>query len=103
MQRLTVDDGIDLGTTNSVIAVRESDRVAVIPNKSQAVVTPSAIYIDKRGQVYVGEAARVKALEDPDNVAAVFKRTMGQGGDAAKRFAASRKVMLPEELSADIL
>jgi molecular chaperone DnaK len=103
MQRLTVDYGIDLGTTNSVIAVRESDRVAVIPNKSQAVVTPSAIYIDKRGQVYVGEAARVKALEDPDNVAAVFKRTMGQGGDAAKRFAASRKVMLPEELSAEIL
>ena len=74
MQRLTVDYGIDLGTTNSVIAVRERGRIAVVPNKEGAVTTPSAIFIDKRGQIYVGKAARDKA-GDKENTAAVFKRT----------------------------
>ena len=103
MQRLTVDYGIDLGTTNSVIAVRENGRITAIPNKQGALITPSAIFVDKRGQVYVGAAAWERAIKDVDNVAARFKRTMGQGADAAKHFTAGNKVMLPEELSAEIL
>ena len=104
MARLTIDYGIDLGTTNSAIAVREDNGIVLIPNKDGSVTTPSAVHVDKRGQTHVGAAAKGAALRDrKSNTATIFKRTMGQGADATWQFEASGRRMLPEELSAEVL
>lgn len=101
MARLTVDFGIDLGTTNSVAAVYEGDKVTLIPNREGAVTTPSAVHIDRRGRLHVGAGAR--AHDEEENTALRFKRTMGLGKEAAKHFANGDRRLLPEELSAEVL
>ena len=70
--------GIDLGTTNSVISTFDGENVRVWKSKKdQNDVTPSAIYIDKRGKRYYGKNAYIKYSQDPDRCAVLFKRFMG--------------------------
>jgi len=68
--------GIDLGTTNSAICSYDGIEVKVYKSPEQHSVTPSAIYIDRRGRYY-GARAYDKAAFSPDNVALFFKRFMG--------------------------
>lgn len=104
MVRTTIDFGIDLGTTNSTIAVIEGTDAIVIPNKVGSGITPSAVWIDKRGNIHVGQEAKLRALvEDNDNADVEFKLRMGLGEEGKKVFADDGRQMLPEELSAEVL
>jgi len=104
MQRMTIDFGIDLGTTNSTIAVIDGTDAKVIPNKGGSGITASAVWIDKRGSIHVGQEAKLRALvEDPENADLEFKLRMGLGAESKKIFTRSGKEMLPEELSAEVL
>jgi len=104
MHRTTIDFGIDLGTTNSTVAVIDGTDAKVIPNKVGSIITPSAVWIDKRASIHVGQEAKLRALvEDQDNADLEFKLRMGLGGEGKKVFARSGREMLPEELSAEVL
>lgn len=101
--RTTIDYGIDLGTTNSAIAVLKGTQAQVIPNNEGSSFTPSAVWIDKRGRLHVGREAKQRHEQDPDNCHIEFKLLMGQGERCKKTFAKSGREMLPEELSAEVL
>jgi len=104
MPRKTIDFGIDLGTTNSTIAVIDGTDAKVIPNKFGSNITPSAVWIDKRGSLHVGQEAKLRALiDDPENADLEFKLRMGLGVEGKKVFVRSGREMLPEELSAEVL
>ncbi|MFC4009977.1 Hsp70 family protein [Nonomuraea purpurea] len=100
--RDTIDFGIDLGTTNSAIAVAENDTVAVIKNNDGWDITPSAIWIPKPNQIKVGRPARDRVWSDPKNSAAEFKLEMGLA-DARKTFAKAGLELTPQQLSAEVL
>jgi molecular chaperone DnaK len=93
--------GIDLGTTNSVIATFDGVAPKVWKAPEQNDITPSAIYIDKRGAKYVGVRAYTMSLRDPENSAVLFKRLMGT--NTRIRFAAAGLDSTPEACSAEIL
>ncbi|HUZ94679.1 MAG TPA: Hsp70 family protein, partial [Edaphobacter sp.] len=93
--------GIDLGTTNSAICSYDGETVRLYKSPEQHDVTPSAIYVDKRGRKYLGRAAYDNAAKDSDNAAVLFKRVMGTS-TPIKLLAAGR-TMTPEECSAEIL
>jgi len=101
MNRATIDYGIDLGTTNSSVAVLDGTEPDVIPNKNGASFTPSAVYIDKRGQLHVGQEAKQRVYSDQGNAKAEFKLQMGKG--KRFKFEQSNREMSPEELSAEVL
>ena len=101
MARTTIDYGIDLGTTNSSIAVLADTLAEVVPNKDGSLMTPSAIWYDKRGKLYVGKDAKARHLDDEENAAVEFKLRMGQ--DWRRPFRRSGNSMLPEEMSAEVL
>ncbi len=101
MSRATIDFGIDLGTTNSAIAVTSGTQVHVFRNNFREEFTPSAIWIDKNDNLHVGQHARQRGSFDPANAAFKFKRQMGL--DVVKRFERSGREMHPEELSAEVL
>lgn len=101
MARNTIDFGIDLGTTNSSIAVLEGTRTEVIPNQACASITPSAVWFDRRGTQFVGQHAKANGMDDEENLASEFKLRMGQKWQ--KTFARTGRQMLPEELSAEVL
>jgi len=105
VKRMTIDFGIDLGTTNSTIAVVDGTDAKPIPNKVGSVITPSAVWIDKRNNLHVGAEAKERALtDDPDNGDLEFKLRMGSmREDGKKVFVRSGREMLPEELSAEVL
>jgi molecular chaperone DnaK len=104
MKRMTIDFGIDLGTTNSTIAVVDGIDAKPIPNKAGSMITPSAVWIDKRGSLHVGEEAKARALkDDPDNGDLEFKLRMGMRESGSKKFVRANREMLPEELSAEVL
>ncbi len=104
MKRTTIDFGIDLGTTNSTVAVISDINAKVIPNKGGSGITSSAVWIDKRGNIHVGQEAKLRALvEDQDNADLEFKLRMGTSTEGKKLFARSGREMLPEELSAEVL
>jgi len=69
--------GIDLGTTNSVIAVMEGGEPTVIPNAEGARTTPSVVAFAKNGEVLVGEVAKRQAVTNPDRTIRSVKRHMG--------------------------
>jgi molecular chaperone HscC len=91
--------GIDLGTTNSAIAVWHDGRPRLIPNSLGQVLTPSAVSIDDDGQLLVGMAARERQVTHPRMTATAFKRYMGT--NRATRL--GDREFLPEELSALVL
>jgi molecular chaperone DnaK len=70
--------GIDLGTTNSVVAVLEAGEPVVIPNSEGARTTPSVVAFSKSGEVLVGEVAKRQAITNPDRTFRSIKRFMGQ-------------------------
>lgn len=93
--------GIDLGTTNSAICSYDGKNVRVWKSPEQNDVTPSAIYIDKRGNKYYGSKAYNQAPYHPNNSATLFKRFMGTSTEI--EFEASNLTMTPEACSAEIL
>ncbi|MDR2603367.1 MAG: Hsp70 family protein [Puniceicoccales bacterium] len=93
--------GIDLGTTNSAICSYDGEQVHIYKSLDQMDVTPSAIYIDRRSNKYVGKRAYDSTLNDPDNVAVRFKRFMGT--NTPINIPNLGKSMSPEECSAEIL
>ncbi|MFW3145727.1 MAG: molecular chaperone DnaK [Thermoplasmatota archaeon] len=91
--------GIDLGTTNSVVAVMEGGQPVVIPNKEGARTTPSVVGITKKGDRLVGELAKRQAVANPENTIASIKRKMGQ----KTKVAMAGKKYTPQEISAMVL
>lgn len=69
--------GIDLGTTNSLVAYFTEDGPKLIPNRLGKYLTPSVVSIDEKGEVYVGDTAKEQMLLSPECAASVFKRDMG--------------------------
>ena len=69
--------GIDLGTTNSLVAYYTDEGPKIIPNRLGQPLTPSVVSVDEEGTVYVGETAKERRALYPDTVAAAFKRSMG--------------------------
>ncbi len=73
--------GIDLGTTNSCVAVMEGGEPVVIPNAEGARTTPSIVAINKNGERLVGEVAKRQAITNPENTVSSIKRFMGRKYD----------------------
>jgi molecular chaperone DnaK len=69
--------GIDLGTTNSVVAVLEAGEPTVVPNAEGSRTTPSVVAFSKTGEVLVGEVAKRQAITNPDRTVRSVKRHMG--------------------------
>ena len=90
--------GIDLGTTNSCVAVMEGGQPTVIPNAEGARTTPSVVAF-KGDETIVGDRAKRQAVTNPKNTIASIKRLMGSG----KKVSANGKDWTPEEISAKIL
>ena len=91
--------GIDLGTTNSLIAYFTENGPQIIPNRLGKNLTPSVVSVDEDGNVYVGETARERMSLYPDSVASAFKRSMG----TERGYTLSGRVFKPEELSSMVL
>lgn len=91
--------GIDLGTTNSLVAVWEDGEYKLIPNTFGEYLTPSVVSFDADGTVYVGKVAKERLVTHPNDTAAVFKRFMG----TSKIYQLAGKKYKPEELSALVL
>ena len=92
--------GIDLGTTNSVVAVLEAGDPVVIPNSEGARTTPSIVAFSKAGEVLVGEVAKRQAITNPDRTFRSIKRHMGT---AWKSEDIDGKNYTPQEISARTL
>ncbi len=101
MARQTIDFGIDLGTTNSAIAVFEGTRARVIENNDGMNYTPSVVYIDPKNNLRVGRYAKNRIEYEPEDALAEFKIQMGTNTEY--KFARSGRTMRPEELSAEVL
>ena len=69
--------GIDLGTTNSCMAVMEGGEAVVIPNAEGARTTPSVVGFSKKGEKLVGQVAKRQAISNPENTVYSIKRHMG--------------------------
>lgn len=91
--------GIDLGTTNSLVAYFTEDGAKVIPNRLGENLTPSVVALDKEGNVLVGKTAKEYMLIYPGRAASVFKRDMGSD----KQYILGDKTFLAEELSSMVL
>lgn len=91
--------GIDLGTTNSCVAVIEGGEVAVIPNAEGARTTPSVVAFKKDGERIVGRVAKQQAVSNPDRTISSIKREMGTN----YKESIDGKNYTPQEISAMIL
>ena len=91
--------GIDLGTTNSCVAVMEGGEPVVIANAEGARTTPSVVAFKKDGERLVGQVAKRQAITNPDRTISSIKREMG----TAYTVAIDEKKFTPEEISAVIL
>src|SRR4051794_30500943 len=113
--------GIDLGTTNSVIAAMEGGQPTVIPNAEGARTTPSVVAFTESGERLVGQLARRQSVLNPKGTITSAKRFIGRmydevaseistvsydvvpGPDGAVRFKVRDKLYAPEEISALVL
>ena len=93
--------GIDLGTTNSAICSYDGSETRIWKSPETNDVTPSAIYIDRRGHKHAGQRAYDAAPRSPNNAATLFKRFMGTSTPV--EFSAAGVTLTPEECSAEIL
>ena len=91
--------GIDLGTTNSCVAVMEGGEPVVIPNAEGARTTPSVVAFTKSGERLVGQVAKRQAVTNPDRTIISIKRDMGTD----KRVNIDGKSFTPQDISAMIL
>src|SRR6266536_3229560 len=73
--------GIDLGTTNSVVAIMEGGEPVVIPNQEGGRTTPSVVAFTKGGERLVGQVAKRQAVTNPENTVFSIKRFMGRKYD----------------------
>src|ERR1700686_2377169 len=71
--------GIDLGTTNSLVAYMQGDSPVVIPGEDGLNLVPSVVALDERNQIVVGNAARKYLIETPERAVYSVKRLMGRG------------------------
>ena len=92
--------GIDLGTTNSVVAVYEAGAAVVIPNSEGSRTTPSVVAFTKTGEVLVGEVAKRQAITNVDRTFASIKRRIGSSWTSD---AINDKQYTPQEISARVL
>ncbi|HZZ66145.1 MAG TPA: molecular chaperone DnaK [Candidatus Baltobacteraceae bacterium] len=92
--------GIDLGTTNSVVAVMEGSSPTVIANAEGSRTTPSVVAFTKTGERLVGQLAKRQAITNPDRTISSIKRHMGEGDYRVK---IDGKDYTPQEISAMIL
>ena len=91
--------GIDLGTTNSCVAVYEGGEPVVIPNPEGARTTPSVVAFTKTGERLVGQVAKRQAITNPDRTISSIKRDMGSD----RKVTIDSKTYTPQEISAMIL
>ena len=91
--------GIDLGTTNSCVAVMEGGEAVVIPNAEGNRTTPSVVAFSKTGERMVGQVAKRQAITNPDRTISSIKREMGTD----HRVSIDDKSYTPQEISAMIL
>ena len=91
--------GIDLGTTNSCVAVIEGGEAVVIPNAEGARTTPSVVAFGKTGERMVGQVAKRQAITNPDRTVSSIKRQMGSD----YKVTIDDKKYTPQEISAMIL
>ena len=91
--------GIDLGTTNSCVAVFEGGEPVVIPNPEGARTTPSVVAFTKTGERLVGQVAKRQAITNPDKTVSSIKREMGSN----YKVNIDGKVYTPQEISAMVL
>ena len=91
--------GIDLGTTNSCVAVMEGGEPVVIPNAEGARTTPSDVAFTKNGERLVGQVAKRQAVTNPDRTIISIKRDMGTD----RRISIDGKDYAPQDISAMIL
>ena len=91
--------GIDLGTTNSCVAVMEAGEPVVIANAEGSRTTPSVVAFSKTGERMVGQVAKRQAITNPDRTIASIKRHMGSN----YKVAIDDKSYTPQEISAMIL
>lgn len=91
--------GIDLGTTNSCVAVFEGGEPIVIPNPEGSRTTPSVVAFTKTGERLVGQVAKRQAITNPDRTVISIKRDMG----TSRKVAIDGKSYTPQEISAMIL
>ncbi len=91
--------GIDLGTTNSCVAVMEGGEAVVIPNPEGARTTPSVVGFAKNGERMVGQVAKRQAITNPDNTISSIKRHMGSD----YKVNIEGKAYTPQEISAMVL
>jgi molecular chaperone DnaK len=92
--------GIDLGTTNSVVAVLEGGEPVVVPNAEGSRLTPSVVGFSKTGEILVGEVAKRQAITNPDRTVRSIKREMGRRDWSLD---VDGKKWTPQEISAQIL
>ncbi|HIT30026.1 MAG TPA: Hsp70 family protein, partial [Candidatus Scatomorpha stercoravium] len=91
--------GIDLGTTNSCVAVMEGGEAVVIPNAEGARTTPSVVAFSKTGERMVGQVAKRQAVTNPDRTISSIKREMGSN----YKVTVDNKSYTPQEISAMVL
>lgn len=91
--------GIDLGTTNSLVAYFTDDGPKIIPNAFGENLTPSIVSIDENGEILVGKIAKERLITHPQNTASTFKRYMGTD----KRYNLGKYVFSPEDLSSFVI
>ena len=91
--------GIDLGTTNSLVACFKDDAPVVIKNVYGETLTPSVVSIDENGEIFVGNIAKERQITHPNSTVSLFKRNMG----TKKEYKLGDKKFLPEELSSFII
>ena len=91
--------GIDLGTTNSCVAVMEGGEAVVIPNAEGNRTTPSVVAFSKTGERMVGQVAKRQAITNPDRTISSIKREMGTD----YKVTIDGKSYTPQEISAMIL
>ncbi|GAA0701366.1 MULTISPECIES: molecular chaperone HscC [Dyella] len=91
--------GIDLGTTNSLVAVWKDGAPVLIPNALGAMLTPSCVGLSETGELLVGQAAKDRLQTHPQLTVANFKRYMG----AAREISLGKRKFRPEEISSFVL
>lgn len=91
--------GIDLGTTNSLVAYWKDGQANIIPNPLNNNLTPSVVSVDENGSILVGEIAKERLITHPGKTAANFKRFMG----TEKKYYLGKYTFTPEDLSSFIL
>ncbi len=91
--------GIDLGTTNSLVAYWDDDRSVLIPNVLGSYLTPSVVSVDSNGEILVGQVAKERLITHPHATASIFKRFIG----TEKTYSLGSYTFSPEELSSFVI